>query len=287
MKYLFVVNPASGKGKAIKRMDELEKRLSTDNIDFDIFYTKPERYAPVVDGLIANNHYTHVIAVGGDGTAHETLNAIIDHDVIFGIIPFGSGNDFARMYSLGTDIEETLSIIKNSNYREIDFGKANDRYFVNYVSFGFDSEINEKASKYKKKFPGGTAYFFGVFHALFRHKNKQITVNGEKQKVYLAAIHNGRYYGGGLKINPSASCEDGLLDSCVITSSSKFKVLTILPMLVFGRHGRFKQVNFNQRENFVIDCEEDIISTIDGEFIDFEFPVNIEVGKKKIKFLVK
>lgn len=120
MKYLFAVNPVSGKGKTKKRMKRLEVRLKEHQLNYILYETKPYHYAQDLQKIIIEEEVTHVFAVGGDGTAHEVLNAVVGLEVNFGIIPFGSGNDFARNFKLPKKINKVMDMILRNETQMID-----------------------------------------------------------------------------------------------------------------------------------------------------------------------
>lgn len=285
MKYLFVVNPVSGKGHALKNMKALEKKFIEQNFEYNLFETTPEHYAPKLRSIIIDNNYTHVISVGGDGTAHEVLNAIADLDVIYGILPFGTGNDFARVVKLPKKIDKVLEMLKRNKITEIDCGKVNDIYFLNYISFGLDSETAENAEGYKKYFPSATAYVFSVIHTLIQHKNRKVKLNGKDDDIHLVTIHNGKYYGGGMKINPYADYKDGLLDVCTVRKMPKLKILMLFLLIFTGKHTKLKGVTIEKHKEFTIDSLEELKTSIDGEIYKFDLPVAIKLNNKKIKLL--
>src|SRR5690554_315920 len=107
MKYLFAVNPVSGKNKAKAKMKRLALILRENKFNFMLYETKPYQYADDLRKVIVENNITHVFAVGGDGTAHEVLNSVVGLDVYFGVILFGSGNDFARVLKLPKKIKRS------------------------------------------------------------------------------------------------------------------------------------------------------------------------------------
>ncbi|ERJ11530.1 diacylglycerol/lipid kinase family protein [Haloplasma contractile] len=286
MRYLFAVNPASGKGKALLKMEKLKRYLDQDGFDYMTFQTKPTHYASKLRTLILTESITHVFAVGGDGTASEVLNAIIGLDVLFGIIPFGTGNDFARLLKIPNKTKEVFNMIKKNHSDYIDVGKANDQYFLNYISFGLDAEISHNSEKYKRFMPGGSAYVVGLFKTLFKYKPTRLSINNHEEELILTTIHNGTYYGGGMKISPYAKLDDGLFELCVIKGVSKFKLLFIFPTIFSGKHVHFKQyVSFKQNDHYTIVPQEEVMMGIDGETVKINESITVETIKKTVKLI--
>ncbi|MEI6091779.1 MAG: diacylglycerol kinase family protein [bacterium] len=283
-KYLFVINPVSGKGNALHLVKKVFDNIK-DFLNYDVFITTPEHYANVVRQLINREKFTHVIAVGGDGTANEVLNAVIGTNAVMGILPFGSGNDFARNLDLPSKIKDIIEMLISNKIKKIDCGKAGNTYFLNYISFGLDSEINRKAELYKSSLPAETAYIIAVFHALIRHKSKHLIINGELKHIHLLAIHNGRFYGGGIPMNPRADCTDGKLNLIYVDKMWKIKILLIFPTIFMGLHHKFKEVHFSKITKINIDTKDHVLIALDGENIDVPFPLNIEVQPQAVNFL--
>ncbi len=287
MKYLFAVNPVSGKNKAKVKMNELAILLRENHFDFLIYETQPYQYAGDLRSIIIESEITHVFAVGGDGTAHEVLNAVVGLDVFFGIVPFGSGNDFARVLKLPHKINKIYEMIKKNNYTVIDVGKIKDRYFLNYISFGFDVAILKKSLKYKKFFHGGLAYLFSVISSLVTYKCKVYKINDSVDKFYLSTIHNGKFYGGGMKINPFSEVNDGLLNLCTVKKMARMKLLFLFPSVFSGKHFKFKKVvKFETGRNFNVEVDDEVVTCgIDGELYEFNSPIEISILSESVKMI--
>jgi diacylglycerol kinase (ATP) len=286
MKYLFAVNPVSGKGKAKKKMNQLAILLKEIGLDFEIYLTQPYRYADDLKSIIQTKRITHVFAVGGDGTAHEVLNAVMGLNVTFGVIPFGSGNDFARMLRLPKKKHAVLDMIKRNEVKTIDVGQFGSRYFLNYMSFGIDVAIVQSAEKFRRVL-GGFSYVIGLFNTLFKYRIREMRVNNFKDKAYLTTIHNGKYFGGGMKINPLAEVNDGVFDFVAVKEISKLKLIFLFPTVFIGKHFNFKKiVHYETNSVFNIEINEKMIAGVDGEFYYFDQPLEVHVVKDALKILI-
>ncbi len=287
MKYLFAVNPVSGKNKAKVKMNQLGFLLKEHKIDFITYETQPYHYADDLRKIIMENDITHVFAVGGDGTAHEVLNAVVGLNVFFGVVPFGSGNDFARVLKLPNKIDKVFEMINANDYVVIDVGKVYDRYFLNYISFGFDVEILKQSIRLKKFFKSGFAYIVALIKTLINYKCKTYKINSEEKKLYLSTIHNGKFYGGGMKINPFAEINDGILDLCTVKKISRLKLLLLFPSVFSGKHFKFKKiVNFCSKRKFIVETNDETVSCgIDGELYEFSSPIEINIVPESVKMI--
>lgn len=286
MKYLFAVNPASGKGKTKKRMNKLLARLEADRVEYVLYETQPYHYADDLRKIIIAEQPTHVFAVGGDGTAHEVLNAVVGLDVIFGVIPFGSGNDFARVLKLPRKIDAVYDMIKQNRTSRIDVGQFGpNRYFLNYLSLGIDVAIVKEAEKYKTL--GKFSYLLAVFKVLVAYKVTRMHINDFNDDAFLAAIHNGKYYGGGMKINPEAIVDDGLLNLVVVKKIPKLKFTLFFPTVIKGSHIRLKQIVVTETTtDYQINITEPTMIGVDGEFYYYSEPFVVTTLKAGVEILV-
>ena len=163
MKHVFIVNPTSGKGKALKIVDKIEEVCTKRNIEYEIHYTKSSGDATKI---AKKYHFSKniIFSVGGDGTLNEVLNGVMGTKNILGIIPCGSGNDFYK----------TLDKI-DDEFPVIDVGKINGKYFINIVSIGIDAEVAKNVSLMKKiKLPPSQVYNASIVYTFLKYKFKNI-----------------------------------------------------------------------------------------------------------------
>lgn len=284
MKYLFAVNPISGKRKAVQRMKKLEVILKEEQLDYMIYMTKPAQYAKELREIIIHNGITHVFAVGGDGTAHEVLNAVVGLDVKYGIIPFGSGNDFARTMKIKRSIPAIWDMIKRNRSKPIDIGQFGDRYFINYLSFGFDVAILRNSRKFRRLATLGyiVAFFFTVFH----FRSRKLKVEGNNDRYAMTSIFNGKYIGGGISLNPDGKVADGKFNLLTIKRASNFHLFWYFAKMFFGlRLKPSKRVQKKDIERFRFEIDEPFIAGVDGELYEFREPFDVVLIPNAIQFI--
>ncbi len=256
MKYVFIINPASGKTDYNKIKENIIKTL--ENEDYEIYETKAPKEAIQIANRFKNEENTIVYSVGGDGTLNEVVNGIAEGKCKLGIIPTGSGNDFYR----------TLKEAQTENVR-LDLGKLNGRYFINIASVGMDAETCNNANKIKSKIKLHSSYYLALIHTFLTFKSKSLKLKIDKN-VYagdyiIAAICNGKYYGGGFKIAPVASFDDNQFDIYLVSKASKFKLIKILASLLKSEHEKYNEVRKYTGKNITITSENNLIVNIDGE----------------------
>lgn len=288
-KYLFIVNPIAGKGKSMELIPKIKESFDRDEIDYDIRITEDRGHGEAIAKEAVDKGYTHIISVGGDGTAYEIINGIGSGNAILGILPSGTGNDFARMVKTPKDYDEILKCFKVSKTKRIDVGKVNNRYFLNYSSAGIDAEIVKETEGIKKYISGPSAYILGVFKTLIKYKNKEveILIDGKKirRNIELIAVGNGKYYGGGMKINPTADFEDGLLDICIVSKMNKLKFALLFSTVFKGKHTKFKEVEILRGKEVKIYGDDSLLLNADGDMIG-NIPAEIEVQKESVEVIV-
>ena len=256
MKYVFIINPASGKTDYDKIKENIIKTL--ENEEYEIYETKAPKEATEIASRFKNEENTVVYSVGGDGTLNEVVNGIAEGKCKLGIIPTGSGNDFYR----------TLKEAQTENVR-LDLGKVNCRYFINIASVGMDAETCNNANKIKSKIKLHSSYYLALIHTFLTFKSKSLKLKIDKN-VYagdyiIAAICNGKYYGGGFKIAPVASFDDNQFDIYLVSKAGKLKLIKILLALLKSEHEKYNEVRKYTGKNITITSENNLIVNIDGE----------------------
>ncbi|MFC0472304.1 diacylglycerol kinase family protein [Halalkalibacter kiskunsagensis] len=284
--YYFLVNRTSGKGRSVKVWIEIEKMLNEKNVEYDVLITdtKDDVVKYLTKLLQSKKNITAVVALGGDGTIHEIMNQLIGTSVPFSVIPTGSGNDYARARGITKDyVKEVEKLLKNEQ-KKIDLLEIGDRHCMTVVGIGFDAKVADEVNKMKmKKWFGGMAYFLTILKVLLTYKPSSIrlTLNNEEkvfEKVWLIAIANHAFYGGGIKICPNAMSDDGKLDMCIIHSLPKWRLLFILANVFEGKHVSMSGVDYIQVESIHVDSDEPLYVTADGEMMG-QTPTAVSIKK--------
>jgi len=222
--------------------------------------------------------YDLVVAVGGDGTVHEVVNGLMqvppESRPALGIVPLGSGNDFAHILGLPADPGEALLSAVNGQPHSLDVGSMrdeNDRleYFNNTMGMGFDSVVN----MYTRKITvihGFLMYFIALIMTIFRNFDPiDLHVETDQETWDLTslmlAIGNGPREGGGFIITPAAKLDDGLLNYVTIKKISRLMMLRLVPEVMRGTHGHFKQVRMGTCRRMTVTSQQPLYIHCDGE----------------------
>jgi diacylglycerol kinase (ATP) len=272
--WLIVLNQSAGKRKALKLANQFTFLLSNANLQFTLIDEKS--YAKTIEKLkayLSTNSYSTVIAVGGDGLVNLCLQYLAQSGVTLGVIPAGTGNDFARAVGVNKmSITEIFNLYTKTAAVEIDLGhvksNSSERWFVQVLSTGFDAEVNSRANKIK--WPRGKSkYTIATVKTLARFKpiDYKIDIDATKfdQSAMLLTIANGETYGGGMRICPGASNSDGIFEVLLVKPVSRFVLLTIFPKVFKGNHIPHRKIDTYRAR--VVTISAPTSSYADGEYI--------------------
>jgi len=296
----FIVNPVSGNGKGLKTWRLLETNLTAKGISYRVIFTEAARDAIRHTASFAvDSTITTIVAVGGDGTVHECANGIYSagSDKPLGYIPAGSGNDFARGFGIPSHPIDALNlIIEEHTILQADLIRYNDRIAINSVGIGFDGRIAlvTNTAPYKRWLNriklGKVAYVISLIRVLATYQPCAVTltVDGIEQHikdVWLIAVANIPYYGGGMMICPQANPTNGMIEMCVVSGIGRFELLTVFPRVYKGTHTSHRAVKLLQASQIRVHSEHALDIHMDGETAGTT-PVELEVIPAAVKIVV-
>ena len=222
--------------------------------------------------------YDMVIAMGGDGTIHEVINGLMKvpegNRPILGVVPVGSGNDFAHGINASQNPTEALTCALEGKASTVDLGLMIDEhgrreYFNNTLGIGFGAVVTIRSHKLPV-LRGFLMYLTAVIQTIILDHNPmamQIETDDQKwqQSVIYLVICNGPREGGGFLIAPEAKIDDGLFHYAMITNVSRAMMFRIVPEVMKGTHGRFKQVRMGTCKKFTLSADRPLYIHADGE----------------------
>lgn len=216
-KILFVVNPISGV-KDKKAAIELLKIELNNSFEYKVVETERADHATELTTEAVNDGYSAVIAVGGDGTVNEVGKALVATDVALGVLPFGSGNGFARHRKIPIVIKDAIHLINRFTTKKVDTATLNKEVFLTTAGLGFDAHVGWKFAKNGSR--GFLTYSQIAINEFIGYKEEEyhLIIDGKelKTKAFVVSIANGGQYGNNAWIAPDASMEDGKLNVCII-----------------------------------------------------------------------
>lgn len=289
MKTMIILNPASAKGKAMEVKDIIEAEFNRHRLTYEIHISKSIEDILNTTRKKMRQSFQNFVAIGGDGTIHYMANVLAGSDKNLGIISVGSGNDISKNLGLPVGIKECCQIISQGKIKKIDLGCINDKhYYLCIAGSGFDSEVTDLANNTRFPFKGSSKYTYAVYKTLmtFRSKKFFLSYNGKKREIYgmMIAASNMQSYGGGMRITPNASSQDGLFDICIIKRMSKLHFIKVFPKVYEGKHIEDPFVEIFRTDTMKLDSEHPFSVFADGEYI-CKLPVTFKIIPKHLNFL--
>ncbi|WP_328326989.1 YegS/Rv2252/BmrU family lipid kinase [Kribbella sp. NBC_00382] len=239
-KIALVVNPTSGRGLGARVAPVVRAELEAGGLTVDEYTTTCAEDVGRISAEVVASGADGVALVGGDGTVHLGAQVLAKSGMPFGVIPAGTGNDFAR--GIGVPLKDpkaAAALIVRGQTRAVDLATAKDEYITTVVAGGFDSLVNKRANA--MTWPKGNArYTLATFAELrtFSPISYVVTVDDQvlETDAMLVAVGTGPTYGGGLQICAGAGIDDGLLDITIIKPVSRLTLLQMFPKLSKGTH---------------------------------------------------
>lgn len=290
---LAIFNPNAGRGLATRLKPTITDTLQRYDVDFDVVETNDRRegirlaYEAVQDG------YRQIIAVGGDGIVHEIVNGVMQteaapDDVILGVIPAGSGNDFVKMLDMpAADVATACKRIARGHTRMVDVGRINEMtsagravysikdgrpgYYHNMLGIGFTA-LAAFESERIDWLTGVPLYLVAAIRTLaltYRTPHMDIDLDGNllSQRTTEVAVGNGRCQGGGFWITPDAEIDDGWFDLAIARGLSRVGILRLLPDVMQGTHINNEPITMARARYVTIDTAYPLPVQADGEIL--------------------
>lgn len=284
--YYYIINPASGGGKINKIQDKLKERLKELGIAGEFAKsTGPGDIARLTKMAIERNYKT-IVAVGGDGTINEIINAVGDSSVALGIIPTGSSNELANMLGI-PDWTTACNILAARKVEEVDLGLINDKLFVTSASIGFDNVIYDMkrgrgAANSLSKFAFITK--LSAIAKVFKPIHLELNFDGRysvETECFNFSLSNGAF----LNYLPQKSKpQDNMLDA-VLISHLNFRDALKYGQGTLDLSKKLGQVSVFHTKKIKITSKEPVTVSADGKAVA-ETPVTIEVSDRKLRVIV-
>ncbi len=299
MKIAIIINGISRKKK--KFYKEILPYLSR-QFHVEVFETKYPGEAESLATAAVANKFSVILSAGGDGTLHQVINGVLIHaheDNLpsIGLIPLGSGNDFARACSIRADLVQITQLLKVAQPKLTDVGeiacadkdgKSISRYFVNACSIGMGPEVIKRMAKRSRLWGPDLSYLISIISTFISHRPQSVFV---KMPLYewlgnarVVAIANGQSFGSSIYIAPDARLDDGVFNSFVAGEVPLWKFLLYLQTIKGKRKINDTMVHYHTASGVELSANESCALEADGESIGF-LPASIKILPKKIGFL--
>lgn len=272
-----ILNPSSGRERGPEQVDVLNTRLRDTFDAVEIAVTTGDGDAAAAARTALSDGCDALFVAGGDGTLNGALNGLASagglERIVIGLVPLGTGNDFAAALGIPADVEAALDVLLRGRELRVDLGEVNGRVFANISGGGFIAEVSVAVSPALKTIAGRLAYLIGGAQALMEFDPVQATIalepgGGLTRRLYAFAVCNSRLIGGGRLIAPEARIDDGLLDVCLIESMSAIEFVALARKVADGDHVSDPRVVYSRARSVRIDLDRRIRINTDGEVFE-------------------
>ena len=282
-----IVNPVSARGKLARRWSQIEEVLRSEGFHYEATFTQERGHAVELTQAALKAGFDLIVAVGGDGTLNEVVNGMLleggkaaDPEAALGVISTGTGADFVRTAGIPRDaVAAATHLSRATGILPLDVAEMNydhggrqvSRYFANVAGMGFDAEVVERTERGGKRGGGTLPYLSTLIGTIATYRNKDVELCIDDRKlqgrVNSVVICNGQYFGGGMRVGPNATLDDGLLDVVLIGDMNTFEVLVNTPKIYNGTHLSLAKVSEYRARIVRVIPRQRMMIQADGELI--------------------
>ncbi len=263
----------------------VEKLLQERGLEYEVHGTCEAHDGERIARELTERGETELIVLGGDGTLHEVLNGMVDPSVCtLGLIPSGTGNDFAACLGLPLDVTKATNIILDGEAKNTDYLEVSNRRCMNVGGIGMDVDVLERCSRGKMR--GKLKYFISLLKSFFVFKGYPVTVviDGQETRhnALLVDVCNGKVYGGGIPICPKADPHDGKISALIVDCiGGKLALIKALITLMKGKILEYVKSHYCLCDELIVTPDVPCISQLDGElYPDLKFHAKVRTGLK-------
>lgn len=280
-----IFNPVAGKKKALKNLELVKTVLEERKIEYEVHESCDVHDAEHIARRLTENGATDLIVLGGDGTLHEVLNGIQDPTCCrLGLIPSGTGNDFAEKAGISLNAQEAILTILDGEAKATDYLEVGGVRCMNVAGFGIDVDVLERCQRGKLK--GKVKYVKSLIQSLFAFKGCRATMECEGREetrdILLAAVCNGSQFGGGIKICPTAEIDDGKIEVIMVDCiGGVFKIIGAFMQLMKEKILEYPLTTHLRCDKVRFIPEKPCTVQLDGElYHNLDFDVQLKKGLK-------
>ncbi len=285
----FIINPKSG-GRSKKHVPDMINQMISDVVfDKQISFTQSEEHTIELAKSSVKDELDYIVAVGGDGTINNIAKYVSGSNSILGIIPFGSGNGFARELKLYGKLEHSLRIINNQHYKVVDSGYVNEHFFCNIAGVGFDAHVGGLFADSTTR--GLKTYAKIIWNELRSYQTESYSVESNKHhsfstEAFMICVCNGPQFGNNAFIAPEAKLNDGLFDIAIVKPFPLWRMPDIALSLLLKSKRNLPYLHRFKCTEFTIHRNSEGIVNVDGEPIKMGKTLKFVMNPNSLKILV-
>ncbi|MCG8570667.1 MAG: diacylglycerol kinase family lipid kinase [Spirochaetes bacterium] len=299
-KYLMIVNPKSGSVKHQTIINIIKRYFQKYKMHLEILFTQyPGHATEITREVVKKDRIDVIIGAGGDGTINEVLNGMVGSNKILGVLPWGTGNVFAKEMNIPLNPKKACALIRKGQPVRMDIARRDQQYFFLMFSCGFDAySIKYTENLNLKRFFKRFTYVFGGLRAFATYDFPKIQIEIDDQimeKGTFVVVSNTSYYGTYFTITPFANPLDGYLDIYVYKAAGKWNLLKLIFLIIykamFFSKKRKKRIFLNQQAYYrgkkirLTALGSSPYTQVDGE-LSLPLPAEIIVVPQAIKVVL-
>ena len=270
------LNPTAGRGRAGRRQARIVELLQRRDLPIELHQSEAVGNLEELVKHHVERGVRKIVVAGGDGSVHEAVNGIMraGRSAALGLIPTGTGNDFAKACSIPLNWEHAARLLANriatgQPAQTIDIGTMNDRFFANGAGIGLDAKVTRIARAYRLPI-GDLVYLLAIFRAMLDGlATPRLEISAGEfawdGPATLASISNGPWIGGMFHMAPMAKNDDGKLELLIADPVTRRRILSLLPKLMSGEHLDESEIHHQPVSSLTVTSSEPIPSHLDGE----------------------
>lgn len=282
-----IVNPMSSRGKMAQRWPQIERVLRLEQFHYEAAFTQGRGHAVELTQAALKAGFDLIVAVGGDGTLNEVVNGMLEAsgkaanpEAVLGVISTGTGSDFVRTAGIPRDaMEAARYLARATGILPLDIGemtydsggKQVSRYFANVAGMGFDAEVVERTEKNGKRGGGTLPYLSTLVSTISAYRNKDVELCIDDREIQgrmnSIVVCNGKYFGGGMRVGPNATLDDGFLDVILIGDMDTLEVIVNTRKIYNGTHLSLQKVSEYRARTVLVKPRQRMMIQADGELI--------------------
>jgi len=289
MRIIILLNPKAGRGKARFVMRQALEVMQGEGVVVDVQESRDAQHLEALARQAAAEKPDAVVSLGGDGTHHYVVNGIVGSEVPLGMIPCGSGNDFAKGLGVPAQARAAAEVVRAGHIRRVDLGRTGNTVYGCIAGVGFDSVVTRYANERVRRLRGSWAYAWSILRCVKSYRPEPLQIVSDVQEfageVIFAVVGNNVSYGGGIHLTPRAKLDDGLLDVCVVPYMGKVEFLRWVPRAYRGEHLKHPRIIYFQARKVSLNATSRLELFGDGEFMQ-ELPATIEIIPRALPVIV-
>lgn len=304
MDIFVLVNPASANGSTREVWPQIAAAMEQKGLKFEVQMTTAPYQAQDIVRSALKAGKTTIVSVGGDGTANEVVNGFFENGKAINpaarlaVISRGTGCDLIKTLGIPKDYEGAIDTIVRNQESPMDLvvaeftnrgGARETRWFANISDAGLGGSVANRVNHTSKSAGGFISFLYGTLWSILTFKNGWARVEADGSQIYegsvvMAAVANGRYFGGGMHLAPQAVISDGKLDLILLRGMNKISLLANLARIYKGTHLTHPKISAHVVSEVVVSGDKPLAIELDGEAPGFS-PVRFQVKPGAIKVL--